>query len=180
MSTQTNSTLETYDMYVLDNGGIPLFAGCTVSDYCKDHMESHPLHTGFIAAIRSFGNEVFSGYPEKLNFGHLKLTFKNEGKFTIVFVNPDESDDTLINEKMEQLSKLFKDKYEKDIDYFYVSDEKVEQFSKDMIEMGIVPKDRIQSTKSYFVTENPHEPSKKSESLIGRFKKKFASLVKKQ
>jgi hypothetical protein len=177
MNAQTEIDLKTYDMYVLDNGGIPLFAGCTVSDYCKEHMEEHPLHTGFIAAIRSFGKEVFAGYPEKLNFGHLKLTFKNEGKFTIVFVNPDNSEDALIFEKMNKLSKLFKEKYEKDIEYFYVSDEKTSQFEADMIKLGIVPHDHIKSTRDYFVT-NKGESDKKSVSIISRFKHKFSSLVK--
>ena len=74
MNSQTNSKLDIYDIYLLDNGGIPLFARCNLSDYCMEHQEQHPLHTGFIAAIRSFSKEVFSGYPKKLNFGHLKLT----------------------------------------------------------------------------------------------------------
>ena len=173
-----STTLDTYDMYLLDNGGIPLFAGCTVSNYCLEHMEEHPLHTGFIAAIRSFGNEVFAGYPKRLDFGHLKLTFRNEGDYTVVFVNPQESDDDLIQEKMELLSNLFKEKYAKDINLFYVSDEMTSKFEVDMIDLGLVPREKFQSTKKYFITEKG-ESSEKSQTLLGRFKKKFSSMIKK-
>ncbi len=178
MNTQTESTLSIYDMYLLDNGGIPLFAGCTTSDYCMQHQEQHPLHTGFIAAIQSFSVEVFAGRPEKLNFGHLKLTFKNEGTFTIVFVNPEDADDDLIREKMDKISALFKEKYEKNMQSFYVTDEQTQNFERDMKILGLIPKDRIKSTKHYFITEKG-QISKPSESLISRFKQKFVSMIKK-
>jgi len=180
MSSQDTNILNTYDMYVLDNGGIPLFAGCTISDYCKEHMEEHPLHTGFIAAIRSFGNEVFSGYPEKLNFGHLKLTFKNEEKYTIVFVNPETADDVLIKTKINLLSDMFKKKYEKNIEYFYVSDEQTDAFVTDMMNLGILPKDRdhLKLTKEIFITDKG-QSSAESVSFFGQFKKKLFSMVKK-
>ena len=121
MSTQDETKyLDIYDMYLLDNGGIPLFAGCTASDYCLEHMEQHPLHTGFMAAISSFGKEVFAGFPKRLDFGHLKVTFKNEGDYSVVFVNPPEEDDELISEKMSVISKHFKEHFLKDIKLFYV------------------------------------------------------------
>ncbi|MHA2363399.1 MAG: hypothetical protein ACXAC7_05540 [Candidatus Hodarchaeales archaeon] len=178
INTQSDSALSTYDMYLLDNGGIPLFAGCTISDYCMQHQEQHPLHTGFIAAIQSFGNEVFSGYPQKLNFGHLKLTLKNEGSFTVVFVNPEDADDNLIRDKMDKISTLFKEKYEKNIHAFYVTDELSKNFEDDMIKLGLVPQGGIKSTKEYFITEKG-QTSQKSASLLGRFKQKFISMIKK-
>ena len=177
-STTDSNALSLYDLYILDNGGIPLFAGCTSSNYCKQHLEEHPLHTGFIAAITSFGNDVFSGYPEQLNFRHLKLTFKVEESFTIVMVNPQDVDDRLIQEKLKEVTSLFKGKYKKLTESAFVSDEFEKQIETDLIALGLAPQDQIQSTKSYFITDKG-ESSKKSQSLIDRFKQKFSSLVKK-
>ncbi|MHA2252478.1 MAG: hypothetical protein ACXAD7_19085 [Candidatus Kariarchaeaceae archaeon] len=177
MSNQENTPLSIYDMYVMDNSGIPIFAGCTTSDYCMQHSDQHPLHTGFIAAMQSFGKEVFSGNLQNLRFPDVKLNFKSVGNYTIVFVNPESTDETLIQDKLEQVAKVFKDKYEKDVKSFYISDEQFHNFNEDMYKLGLVPKDRLQSTKQYFVTDLG-ESQEQSTSLLNRFKQKFVSLVK--
>lgn len=178
MSTQETTDLQIYDMYVMDNGGLPIFAGCTVSDFCMQHADQHPLHTGFITALRSFGKEVFSGDLQNLSFPNVKLNFKSVGDYTIVFVNPDSADENMIQEKLNQVAKVFKEKYQKKVKSYYVSDELFQNFNEDMYKLGLVPKDRLQSTRQYFVTDQG-KSEEMSTSLIDRFKKKFNSLVKK-
>ncbi|MHA2099695.1 MAG: hypothetical protein ACW99A_13545 [Candidatus Kariarchaeaceae archaeon] len=178
MSITEETELSIYDMYVFDNSGIPIFAGCTTSDYCMQHAEQHPLHTGFMAAMQSFGKEVFSGNLQQLKFPNVKLNFKNMGDFTLVMVNPDSVDDDLIQDKLVQASNLFKEKYENRVEIFRISEELALEFNDDMYKIGLLPKDRLQSTKHYFVTDIG-ESQEKSTSLISRFKQKFISLTKK-
>lgn len=178
MSIQEEVELSIYDMYVMNNSGIPVFAGCTTSDYCAKHADQHPLHTGFIAALQSFGKEVFSGALQNLSFPDVKLNFKAIGDHTLVFVNPISADDDMIQEKLNQAAKVFKDKYEKKIKPYYVSDKQFQDFNEDMYKIGLLPKNRLQSTRHYFVTDEggSHE---QSSSLINRFKQKFNRLIKK-
>ncbi|MHA2029032.1 MAG: hypothetical protein ACXAC2_08555 [Candidatus Kariarchaeaceae archaeon] len=177
MITQEDTSLSIYDMYVIDDSGIPIFAGCTTSDYCMQHSDQHPLHTGFITAIQSFGKEVFSGDLQNLRFPNVKINLKTVGNYSFVFVNPETSDEDLIQNKLDQVAKVFKEKYEKNVKSFYQSDEQFRNFNEDMYKLGLVPKDRLQSTKHYFVTE-VGETQKESDSFIDRFKQKFVSLVK--
>ncbi len=62
----------------------------------------------------------------------------------------------------------------------FIRDEtQFDNFMEDMVKIGLLPKDRIQSTKGYFVTDQG-ESAERSISLVSRFKQKFRSLVKKQ
>ncbi len=177
MSTQKDTELSIYDMYVLEDSGIPIFAGCTTSDYCIQHVEQHPLHTGFMAAMQSFGVEVFSGNLQQLTFPNIKLNFKTQGVYTFVMVNPDWVDDDLVQDKLESVAKLFKDKYENKVESYLISDKLYQEFYDDMIEIGLLPKDRLQSTKHYFISD-VGETQEQSKSLIKRFKQKFTRLIK--
>lgn len=178
MSTQDDDSLLIYDMYVMNNSGLPVFAGCTVSDYCMAHSDQHPLHTGFIAALQSFGKEVFSGELQHLKFPKVNVNMRAVGDHTIVFVNPEYVDDALIQDKMDKVASLFKEKYEKNLNLGYVTQEQFDSFTQDAIDLGIVPKDRLQSSKDYFITDHG-ETKEKSISLRSRFKQKFRSLIKK-
>lgn len=106
------------------------------------------------------------------------LNFKSVGDYTIVFVNPDSADENMIQEKLNQVAKVFKEKYQKKVKSYYVPDELFQNFNEDMYKLGLVPKDRLQSTRQYFVTDQG-KSEEMSTSLIDRFKKKFNSLVKK-
>lgn len=178
MTTQEEMEFPIYDMYVLDTSGIPIFAGCTTSDYCMAHADQHPLHTGFMSAIQSFGKEVFSGNLQQLTFPDIKLNFKTMGDFTFVMVNPDTVDDDLVRDKLNQALDVFKDKYENRVEVFRVSEELQYEFNDDMYKIGLLPKDRLQSTKHYFVTD-VGKSQEQSTSIISRFKQKFTSLIKK-
>ncbi len=84
----------------------------------------------------------------------------------------------MIQDKLDQVAEVFKEIYEKNVKSFYISEEQGLKFNEDMYKLGLVPKDRLQSTKHYFVTDNC-ESQKQSTSLLNRFKQKFVSLVKK-
>ena len=178
MSIQEDDSLLIYDMYVMNNSGLPVFAGCTVSDYCMAHTDQHPLHTGFIAALLSFGKEVFSGELEHLKFPNINVNMRSVGEHTIVFVNPEYADAALIQDKLDKVATLFKDKYEKQLTEGYVTQKQFEDFTQDAIDLGLIPEDRLQSSKDYFITDKG-ESAKKSSSLLSRFKQKFRSLIKK-
>ncbi|RMG30416.1 MAG: hypothetical protein D6732_16310 [Methanobacteriota archaeon] len=51
--------IQAYDIYLIRTSGIPLFAGCTQSDYCMSHLQQHELQAGFLAAINAFSKEAF-------------------------------------------------------------------------------------------------------------------------
>lgn len=178
MSIQEDDSLLIYDLYVMNNSGLPVFAGCTVSDYCMAHTDQHPLHTGFIAALLSFGKEVFSGELEHLKFPHINVNMRSVGEYTIVFVNPENADAALIQDKLDEVATLFKDKYEKQLNEAYVTQKQYDDFVQDAIDLGLIPKDRLQSTKNYFITDQG-ESEEKSSSLLSRFKLKFRNLIKK-
>lgn len=178
MSTKEDDSLLIYDLYVMNNSGLPVFAGCTVSDYCMAHTDQHPLHTGFIAALLSFGKEVFSGELEHLKFPNIKVNMRSAGEYTIVFVNPVKADDDLIQVKLDEVTTLFKEKYEKQLNEAYVTQKQYDDFVEDAIDLGLIPKDRLQSTKDYFITDQG-ESEEKSISLLSRFKLKFRRLIKK-
>ncbi|MDH5402240.1 MAG: hypothetical protein OEY49_07095 [Candidatus Heimdallarchaeota archaeon] len=167
-----------YDLYVMNNSGLPVFAGCTVSDFCMSHAEQHPLHTGFIAALQSFGREVFSGDIQNLNFPNVKLNLKTSGEYTVVFVNPQSVDNDIINTKLEQVSDLFTKKYEKNIKSYAITEKQYTDFVNDVINLGLIPKDRIQSTRAYFV-DDTGEQQEQSSTIFTKFKDKFRSLIKK-
>ena len=50
-----------YDIYIVETSGIPIFAGCTATDYCKLHMDQHELQSGFLATMYNFSKETFKG-----------------------------------------------------------------------------------------------------------------------
>ena len=59
-------------------------------------------------------------------------------------------------------------------------DEMTERFEKEIIALGLVPLEKFNSTKQYFVSsEDKKEAAEGTKSLIGRFKSKFSSLIKK-
>ncbi|OLS25254.1 MAG: hypothetical protein HeimC2_19300 [Candidatus Heimdallarchaeota archaeon LC_2] len=178
MSTQKAEGLSIYDMYVLNNSGLPVFAGCTLSDFCLAHADQHPLHTGFLAALLSFGNEVFSGNLQNLKFPTVNVNMKTVGDYTFVFVNPKDVYENFIKSKLDEFAKVFREKYENEIAEGYVTNEQFENFQQDMIELGLIPTDRLKSTKDYFITDQG-ESEEKSSSLMDRFKQKFRSLIKK-
>lgn len=173
-----NVGLAIFDIYVLAEGGIPVFAGCSTSDYCASHEGQHPLHAGFIHAIQNFGNEVFSSGIRDLKFDSVKLNFKSTGQYTIVFVNPLSTSDRYIHEKLEEVSELFMHKYEDKVQTHLLSDELYHEFMDDIVGIGLIAKDRIKSTKSIFVSESDKDQAKNGKSIFSRFKQKFINLVR--
>ena len=120
---------------------------------------------------------MFSGDLQNLTFPEIKILIHTVTDYYFVYVFPKTVDDELISEMTAKAEGKFREKYEKNIDLFKRSEEQFEEFVNDMVDLGFLPKNRIQSTKHYFVTEE-ETSAEKHESLVERFKQKFQSLVK--
>ena len=80
-----------YDIYVVEKSGIPLFAGCTASDYCKLHMDQHELQSGFLAAMYNFSKETFKDSTLRtINLDDITISMRSESEegIILVFIHP--------------------------------------------------------------------------------------------
>lgn len=104
----TKEQLQAYDIYLIRTSGIPLFAGCTQSDYCMTHMQQHELQAGFLAAINAFSKEAFE--DEKIHtiyMDNIQINFiVNENDGLIFAVLHD------INADTEFIKRRLKDAYD--------------------------------------------------------------------
>ncbi len=100
--------LQAYDIYLIRTSGIPLFAGCTQSDYCMTHMQQHELQAGFLAAINAFSKEAFE--DEKIHtiyMDNIQINFIVDEKDGLIFAVLHD-----INADTEFIKRRLKDAYE--------------------------------------------------------------------
>jgi hypothetical protein len=100
-----------YDIYLLQSSGLPLLAGCTGSDYCKKHGDQHDLHTGFISALNSFSQEVFTDTPKTILYDQIQINIKSMFDITIVTVHPIKVKTSEINNQLDFILSKFHEKY---------------------------------------------------------------------
>ena len=60
-----------------------------------------------------------------------------------------------------------------------VTEEEFNQFQQDMVQLGLIPENRLQSTRHYFINDED-QITRKNSSLRSRFKQKYESLVKRK
>jgi len=75
---------EITDVIVQDINGIPYFAGCFGSDYCKNNAD-HVLLSGFFSAINSFKVEFSQEYLRTVGFDKLQLVIETENPIMVIF-----------------------------------------------------------------------------------------------
>ena len=156
-------------MYVIDESGIPIAAGCTGTSYCNAHSDKHPLHTGFINAIQSFGHEVFSDTLMNMEFDGVNLSFRNNDKFTMVAVHRKEDNLEEFNVKLDDLWKIFLERYTSRIKLFQSNEDLFEEFRDDMVKLGLIPGDYFVST----IELQEKEQKEKKQSLFRRIQNIF-------
>ncbi len=167
---------ELYDLYVIKSSGIPLFAGCTQSDYCKLHMDQHELQAGFIAALYSFSKETFTTSRLKtILYDDIQLNFKvDEDKGLIfVFVHPVDADRAKITQLLEKAHHRFIERYRDVLSDDLVNDELFRSFLQDLREIGVVKDENLASTKMMQLPQDHH--AKKKPTLWSWIKSRLSS-----
>ena len=107
---------DAYDIYLLRLSGVPIFAGCTGSDYCTEHMNNHELHSAFLSAIYSFSKEVSVGNPLKsIVFDTIQINIKVDepNDLMIAVVHPRGVEPDKIRQQIDAAHDLFLEKYKK-------------------------------------------------------------------
>jgi len=167
----TSNEFLVYDMYVIDESGIPVAAGCTGTSYCTEHFDKHPLHTGFINAIQSFGHELFSDNLNNMEFNGVNLSFRYNDQFTMVAVHKKEDDLGLFNKKMDDLWNIFLENYTPRVKLFQSNEELFDEFRDDMVKLGLIPGDYFVSTLQ--LQEKTEGTDKKQPTIIQRIRSIF-------
>ncbi|MHA2365540.1 MAG: hypothetical protein ACXAC7_16405 [Candidatus Hodarchaeales archaeon] len=125
-----------YDIHILKTTGIPLFAGCTVTEYCKHHKDQHILQSGFIAAIHAFSRESFSkSVLRKLIYNDVKVSFKSDHEMIMVFVHPFDHD---VQDDLNRAWDRFKEKFKEELKSQVVNKMIFDSFEDELRELGIV------------------------------------------
>jgi hypothetical protein len=133
-----------YDIYILRNSGIKLLAGCTGSTFCKSHVESHDLHTGFLAAINSFSKETFAtSNLRTILYDDVQVNFLNDSKngLIFVFIHPINVSKDEIQEQLLKTSQKFAEKYKDILKNDFIDDNSFLGFEQELISMGILSED---------------------------------------
>ena len=136
-----------YDIYILKTSGIPLFAGCTATDYCMRHMDQHELQSGFLAAIHSFSKETFTEENlRQILYNDIKISFKSNDEIIMAFVHPIDYKNKKIEKDLEKAWKRFHEKYRDSINESLIEEKFFDDFREDLRDLGIIP-DKIVSVK---------------------------------
>ncbi len=147
---QAQKSSSVYDIYVIKTSGVPLFAGCTGSDYCKLHLDQHELQSGFIAAIYSFSREVFKTSDIKtILYEDIQLNFKTDEEHGLifVFVHPISAPQETIKMQLEAAYRRFVERYRDYLAEDIIDEEIFESFQKDLNTLGITPHEQLMSVK---------------------------------
>ncbi|WP_371802241.1 hypothetical protein [Candidatus Lokiarchaeum ossiferum] len=116
-----------YDFYVIRLNGLPIFAGCSGTDYCQGHVAQHQLHAGFFSALYAFANEAFQDVRlETIYFDKIQmnLLISESDNIMIIFVHHRSKSLQKIRELMNQTWEIFKQDY--------IPKLKENQFQKDL------------------------------------------------
>jgi hypothetical protein len=143
---------DAYDIYLLRLSGVPIFAGCTGSDYCTEHMNNHELQSAFLSAIYSFSKGISAGNPlRSVVFQTMQINIKVDepNDLMIAVVHSKEVEPDKIREQIDAAHKLFLEKYKRKMDSSVPLNEEqlFRQFEKDLRDRKIVHKTSVQILK---------------------------------
>lgn len=75
---------EITDVIVQDVSGIPYFARCFASEYCRTYSD-HALLSGFFAAINAFKQELSQEFLRSVGFDNLNLVIESQDPIMVIF-----------------------------------------------------------------------------------------------
>ncbi len=160
-----------YDILLIRTNGLPIFAGCTGSDYCMMHMEQHELQSGLIAALYSFSKEAFNDNTmEAVLFDKIELNFEvdEDRGLILAFIHPPGIDMDHIKEQLKQGMDIFIKHYNDRIKEYIIEEELFEQYAKDLRKLKII-EGKLKDT--YNMQVNPNKaPIKSKRSIFGWLK----------
>lgn len=140
-----------YDVYLLHTTGVPIFAGCSGSDYCKAHPGQHELHSGFFSAMHAFSRESFQDNRlDALFFDKLQVNFKIdvEHDLMLVFVHPRSEKNKAVKNQMDVALKLFVAEYSDAVSTTgQVMEERLEEYKQALRKRGILAPERMKNTR---------------------------------
>jgi hypothetical protein len=137
-----------YDIYIMTYGGLPLYGGCTKSEFCQQHLGQHALHCGFFAALKSFCQEAFGQYTIHLiKMEDISVHLMTEPTREVMFagVYPQSFSENTAREQLEQMMSRFMEKYGDQVATSAICDESIfDSFTEDLVELRIIPNTDIQ------------------------------------
>jgi hypothetical protein len=141
---------DAYDIYILRLSGVPIFAGCTGSDYCTEHTENHETHSAFLSAIYSFSKALSARNPLKsiiLDTIQINIKVDELNDLMIALVHPKEVKLEKIRQQMDAAHDLFLEKYKKRIekDDSFNDEQIFREFEKDLKDRKIIHKTFVRS-----------------------------------
>jgi hypothetical protein len=134
---------DAYDIYVLRLSGVPIFAGCTGSDYCTEHVKNHETHSAFLSAIYSFSKGLSADNRLKsIVFDTIQINMRVDERndLMIVLVHPKEVAPEKIRQQIEAAHDLFLEKYKRrfERDASLSGEQIFKKFEKDLRERNIL------------------------------------------
>ncbi len=151
-----------YDVYVLRTTGIPIFAGCTATDYCIMRMDQHELHSAFLAAMYNFSKESFSDTDiQTIVYGDIVLNFalSPSDNFMMIFFhqNIDEIDSESIRAKLRKAMDIFMNKYAPQIGEHESGDDLFEDFKTDLQNLQVLPSPKLMDLSKMMMMDEKKE-----------------------
>jgi hypothetical protein len=131
-----------YDIYVIKTSGVPIFAGCTMTEYCQAHNDEHMMHSGLFMAIYALSKESFiDSTIRTIMFDKVQINFKFniQKKFFIALIHSSKVESTSIITQLNHVHKVFTEKYSGWLDKAESPTRLFEQFKSELKEYGIVP-----------------------------------------
>lgn len=131
-----------YDIYIVEKSGIPLFAGCTASDYCKLHMDQHELQSGFLAAMYNFSKETFKGSNLRtIAFDNITVSMKSDEEegIILVFIHPIRINPKIMDAKMTKALEVFMTNFYPNLDSNTLDPELFDMYKDELRELRIIP-----------------------------------------
>ncbi len=140
-----------YDLYVLNMSGLPIFAGCTGSEYCKNHLDQHELHSCFFSAIYAFSKESFKETVLRtISFDKLQINFlvDEPNDVQVIFVHPQSAKRAKVIKHLKIAHDLYLQKYKARLPPNEVNEALFTEFKKDLMANKIIPTIDIIATSS--------------------------------
>ncbi len=131
-----------YDIYIVEKSGIPLFAGCTASDYCKLHMDQHELQSGFLAAMYNFSKETFNDSNLRtIAFDNITISMKSDKEegIILVFIHPVRINPKIMDAKMTKALQVFMTNFFPNLDANTVDPAMFDLYKDELRELRIIP-----------------------------------------
>ncbi|MFV2015492.1 MAG: hypothetical protein ACC656_08705 [Candidatus Heimdallarchaeota archaeon] len=131
-----------YDIYVVEKSGIPVFAGCTATDYCKLHMDQHELQSGFLAAMYNFSKETFKDSTLRtINFDDITISMKSDetGGIILVFIHPVRINPKIMDAKLTKALEVFMSNFFPKLDPNTIDPGLFELYKDELRELRIIP-----------------------------------------